>query len=225
MRLWSSQYAAKPVENCHMSIKPDIVLCGQLDQDTGFAWHNVISFLELTSSTYSAQLRRDITRKAYAVFMSQPSRRFVVAISLVRQEFRIHIFDRSGAIHSLGRNLHKFSDLFARVIYTLSFGSLDKLGFDPTFIDPAASPSILYRPCSTFAVQKSRIIYIRESTYTVLHHLYSSYLIRGRGTSSWLVIRKKKLYVLKDYCGHTRGESIRRRKFCSRSRGSWAFPS
>ena len=185
-----------------MSIKPDIVLCGQLDQDTGFAWHNVISFLELMSTTYSAQLRRDITRKAYAVFMSQPSRRFVVAISLARQEFRIHIFDRSGAIHSLGCNLHKFSDLFARVIYTLSFGSPDKLGFDLTFIDPAVSPSILYCPRSTPAVQKSWIIYIRESAYTVLHHLYSSYLIRGRGTSSWLVMRKKKQYVLKDYWTH-----------------------
>ncbi|KAI6006095.1 hypothetical protein EDD15DRAFT_2359228 [Pisolithus albus] len=58
--LWTSQYAAMPVENSHMSVKPDIVLCGQLDQHTGFAWHNVISFLELTSSAHSAQLRCNI---------------------------------------------------------------------------------------------------------------------------------------------------------------------
>ena len=32
LRRWSSQYAAKPVENSHMSVKPDIVLCGQLDE-------------------------------------------------------------------------------------------------------------------------------------------------------------------------------------------------
>ena len=185
-----------------MSIKPDIVLCGQLDQDIGFAWHNVISFLELTSTTYSAQLRRDITRKAYAVFMSQPSRRFVVAVSLARQEFRIHIFDRSGAIHSLGCNLHKFSDLFARVIYTLSFGSPDKLGFDPTFIDPAVSPSILYRPRSTPAAQISQIIYIRSDVYSVLCPIYISHLIRGRGTSSWLVKKGKKFYIIKDYWTH-----------------------
>ncbi|KIK27345.1 hypothetical protein PISMIDRAFT_8186 [Pisolithus microcarpus 441] len=62
--LWSSQYAATPVENSHVSVKPDIVLCGQLDQHTGFAWHNIISFLELTSSAHSAQLQRNITHKA-----------------------------------------------------------------------------------------------------------------------------------------------------------------
>lgn len=202
LRLWSSQYAAKPVENSHMSVKPDIVLCGQLDGPAGFAWHKVISFLELTSSAFGAQLRRDITRKAYAVFMSQPSRCFVVAVSLARQEFRLHVFDRSGVIHSLGYNLHKFSDLFARLMYTLAFGSLDKLGFDPTFIDPAMSPSILYRPRSALAVQMSWTIYIHKSAYAVLCQLYISHLICGRGTSSWLVRKGKKLYVLKDYWTH-----------------------
>ncbi|KAI5999608.1 hypothetical protein EDD15DRAFT_2160638 [Pisolithus albus] len=185
-----------------MSVKPDIVLCGQLDQHTGFAWHNVISFLELTSSAHSAQLRRNITRKAYAVFMSQPSRRFVVALSLARQEFRLHIFDRSGAIHSLGHSLHRAADLFTRIIYTLTFGSPDVLGFDPTFVDPTLSPSILYRPRSAPALQMSRAIYVRETAYTVLRHIYVSHLIRGRGTSSWLVKKGKKHYVVKDYWTH-----------------------
>ncbi|KAG6372402.1 hypothetical protein JVT61DRAFT_7875 [Boletus reticuloceps] len=107
LHLWSSQYATKPVENSPMSFKPDIVFCGQLDPHTGFVWRNVISFFELTSSNHSTQLRRDITRKVYAVFMSQPNRRFVVALSLARQEFRLHVFDRSGVIHSLGSNVHK----------------------------------------------------------------------------------------------------------------------
>ena len=44
-----------------MSVKPDIVLCGQLDEHAGFAWSNVISFLELMSLAFGAQLRRDIT--------------------------------------------------------------------------------------------------------------------------------------------------------------------
>ena len=126
---------------------------------------------------YGAQLRHDITRKAYAIFMSQPSRRFVVAVSLARQEFRLHVFDRSGVIHSLGHNLHRSPDLFARLMYALAFGSPDKLGFDTTFIDPAVFPSLLYRPRSTPAVQVSWTIYIRENVYAILRHLYASHLI------------------------------------------------
>ncbi|KAI6020926.1 hypothetical protein BKA83DRAFT_4126818 [Pisolithus microcarpus] len=200
--LWSSQYTAKLVENSHMSVKPDIILCGQLDQHTGFAWHNVISFLELMSSTHSTQLQQDITCKAYAVFMSQPSRRFIVAISLACQEFHLHIFNCSGTIHSLGHNLHKSADLFTRLMYTLAFGSPDMLGFDPTFIDPTISPSILYGPRSIPVIQMSRTIYVRRTAYTVLCHIYISHLICGRGTNSWLVKKGKQLYVVKDYWTH-----------------------
>ena len=201
-RLWSSQYAAKPVENSYMSVKPDIVFCGQFDPQTGFAWRNVITFLELTSSSFNAQLRCDITRKAYAVFMSQPNRCFVVALSLARQEFRLHVFDRSGAIHSLGYSIHKFPDLFARLIYTLAFASLDRLGFDPTFVDPAVSLSVIYRPRSDSVLQLSRTIYICMDAYVVVCPIDISHLIQGRGTSSWLVKRGKKYYVIKDYWTH-----------------------
>ncbi|KIK11899.1 hypothetical protein PISMIDRAFT_19139 [Pisolithus microcarpus 441] len=134
--------------------------------------------------------------------MSQPSRCFVVALSLARQEFHLHIFDRSGAIHSLGHSLHRAADLFTHVIYTLTFGSPDILGFDPTFIDPTLSPSILYRPRSAPALQMSRAIYVCETAYTVLCHIYVSHLIQGRGTSSWLMKKGKKLYVIKDYWTH-----------------------
>ncbi|KAI6028038.1 hypothetical protein BKA83DRAFT_4048585 [Pisolithus microcarpus] len=115
--------------------------------------------------------------------MSQPSRCFVVAISLTCQEFCLHIFDRSGAIHSLGHNLHKSADLFTHLMYTLAFGSPDMLGFDLTFIDPTVSPSIL-------------------TAYTVLCHIYISHLIHGRGMNSWLVKKGKQLYIVKDYWTH-----------------------
>ena len=162
----------------------------------------MITFLELTSSSFNAQLRRDITRKAYAVFMSQPNRRFVVALSLARQEFRLHVFDRSGAIHSLGYSIHKFPDLFACLIYTLAFASLDRLGFDPTFVDPAVSLSVVYHPRSDSVLQLSQTIYIRMDAYVVVRPIYFSHLIQGRGTSSWLMKRGKKYYVIKDYWTH-----------------------
>ena len=39
-------------------------------------------------------------------------------------------------------------------------------------------------------------------TYVVVRPIYFSHLIRGRGTSSWLVKRGKKYYVIKDYWTH-----------------------
>lgn len=185
-----------------MFVKPDIVFCGQFDLQTGFAWRNVISFLELTSSSFNAQLQHDITRKAYAVFMSQPNRHFIIAISLACQEFCLHVFDRSGAIHSLGYSIHKFLDLFARLIYALAFASPDRLGFTPTFVDLAVSLSVVYCPCSDSVLQLSWTIYIRMDAYVVVHPIYISHLIQGRGTSSWLMKRGKKYYIIKDYWTH-----------------------
>lgn len=224
LRVWTSQYAAKPVENQHLSVKPDVVFCGQLDPQTGFEWRNAISFLELTSSPYSAQLQRNIIRKAYAVFMSQPCRRFVVAISLAHQEFRLHLFDRSGAIHSLGHNLHKSADLFARLMYVFAFGSPATLGFDPTFVNSSLSPSILHRPRTDSALQISRLIYIGDDPYTVVQPIFISHLIRGRATSSWLVKRSRTSYVIKDYWTHT-GRKVTEEHILGRISGMRGVPT
>jgi Fungal protein kinase len=223
LRLWSSQFAVKPVGNTQFSIKPDIVFCGQLDPHDGLAWRNVISFIELTSSAFSAQLRRNITRKAYAIFMSQPCRRFVIAISIAQQEFRIHLFDRSGVIHSLGHNIHKSSNLFARVLYVLAFGSPASLGFDPTFIDSSLSPSFLFRPRTTPAIKKSQLIYVGTIPYNVVRPIFASHLIRGRATSSWLVKRGKKRYVVKDYWTH-KGRKVAEEEILKRIIGLLGVP-
>ncbi|KAF9233081.1 hypothetical protein BU15DRAFT_80484 [Melanogaster broomeanus] len=127
---WSSQYATKPVENSHLNIKPDIMFCSQPDVKSGFAWQNVISFLELTAS-----------HKVYAVFTSQPARRFVVALSLTYQDFCLHVFDWSGTIHSLAYNIHKSADTFCCLLYVFAFGRPEHLGFNPTCHDPSLSPS------------------------------------------------------------------------------------
>ncbi|KAI6027296.1 hypothetical protein BKA83DRAFT_4123368 [Pisolithus microcarpus] len=174
------------------------------------AWLNQIisSFTPPAAESNSSQSRLEgwtgprLTRSVSKVADSKPSRCFMVALSLACQEFHLHIFNRSGVIHSLGHSLHRAADLFTRVIYTLTFGSPDILGFNPTFVDPTLSPSILYCPHSTPTLQMSRAIYVRETAYTVLRHIYVSHLIRGRGTSSWLVKKGKKLYIIKDYWMH-----------------------
>ena len=200
---WSMQYATKPVENSHLNIKPDIVFCSQPDPKSGFAWHNVISFLELTSSPYSVHLQHDITWKVYAVFTLQPARRFVVALSLACQDFRLHIFDRSGAIHSLAHNIHKSANSFCRLLYVFTFGRPEHLGFNPTFLDPSLSPSSVHQPLSIRAVMTSWTVQVSEEVYTIVRPIFVSHLIQGRGTNSWLVRKGRKFFVIKDYWTHT----------------------
>ncbi|KAG6381440.1 hypothetical protein JVT61DRAFT_1 [Boletus reticuloceps] len=58
LHIWISQYTTKAIENSQLTIKPNIIICVQLDPHTGFTWHNVISFLESISAMYSAQLQQ-----------------------------------------------------------------------------------------------------------------------------------------------------------------------
>ena len=95
-----------------MPWKPDVILRDKLiGPQPEFSWNQVISFIELTSSSYgysdnAGAIRNAIIRKAYAIFASQPNRRFVFALSIADQKFRAHMFDRSGVVHSRGYDIH-----------------------------------------------------------------------------------------------------------------------
>ena len=115
-RFWSSETSRYPVYDDLMPWKPDLILREQLPRRTSgpereFSWKDVISFMELTSSSYSQSdssnnIRKAILRKAFAVFASQPGRRFLFALSIANQQFRVHMFDRSGVVHSRPYNIH-----------------------------------------------------------------------------------------------------------------------
>ena len=134
--------------------------------------------------------------------MSQPCRQFIVTLSIAHQEFCLHLFDHSGAIHSLGYSTHKFANLFLWVIYVLTFGNPGALIFDTTFIDPMLSPSLPHQPSSGSTTKMGQIIYIHSTPYAIIHPIFISCLIWGRAASSWLVKKGKKFYVIKDYWTH-----------------------
>ncbi|KAI6025375.1 hypothetical protein PISMIDRAFT_16872 [Pisolithus microcarpus 441] len=81
-RLWFAESSCKPIKDNLMSWKPDVVLReDSLGRAFGpqpeLSWKDVISFMELTSGTYSLSddigtVRNAVMCKAYAVFASQP---------------------------------------------------------------------------------------------------------------------------------------------------------
>ncbi|KIK20320.1 hypothetical protein PISMIDRAFT_13073 [Pisolithus microcarpus 441] len=114
--LWFAESSCKPIKDNLMSWKPDMVLredsLGRAFRpQPELSWKDVISFMELTSGTYSLSddigtVCNAVMCKAYAVFASQPGRWFLFALSIAGQKFRTHMFDRSGVIHSRPYDIH-----------------------------------------------------------------------------------------------------------------------
>ncbi|KAG9316230.1 hypothetical protein JVU11DRAFT_2257 [Chiua virens] len=121
-------------------MKPDIALLQKdlFDPNGPNSWRHIVSFIELTSLEDLSSLWKQVTRKAYAVFVSQPGRQFLIVLSIFCcQQFRFHLFDHSGIAHSLAYSLHRQADVLLHVLYMLAFAPKEFVGYDPTiFFSP-----------------------------------------------------------------------------------------
>ena len=112
-----------------------------------FSWKDIISFMELTSTPYSnsdsiGTVHNGVTHKAYAIFASQPSQQFLLALSIAQQEFRVHMFNRAGVMHSRAYGIHRFPRVLLCTLAVLMFGQPEHVGFDPTIIYLSPSSQI-----------------------------------------------------------------------------------
>lgn len=173
-RLWSAQCATKSIPGA-MKIKPDLIFCSNDPlSKTAPTWTQVISFMEVTSKPNDPNMSVNLARKAYAVFIAQPGRRFLMAISISAQVFRLHVYDRSGVIHSCGYNIHIHADIFSKLLYFFAFAQPKELGYNPTFI----YFDIIPRPL----LSTSRTICVGTEIYIVIRVIFCSQLIHGRAT-------------------------------------------
>ena len=106
-RFWSLETLCKLIKDGLMSCKPDLVLWERpslIGPQPEFLWKDIISFMELTSTPYSnsdsiGTVCNGVTRKVYAIFASQPSRQFLLTLSIAQQEFCVHMFNHAGVVH------------------------------------------------------------------------------------------------------------------------------
>ena len=203
-RLWSSRTSCKPMKG-DMPWKPDLIL----REDDPFlaagpqrelSWEDVISFMEVTSVSYSFSnnsktVRNAIMRKAYAIFASQPSRRFLFAMSIADRKFRAHMFDRSGVVHSRPYDMHKSPRVLLSMLALLTFGNSEQVGYDPTLTYFTHVPRHLSNT-------RLNTIDVKSETFDIIDRIFFHFLIRGRGTSSWHVCLGKAHYVIKDSWTH-----------------------
>ncbi|KAI6022629.1 hypothetical protein EDC04DRAFT_2900794 [Pisolithus marmoratus] len=142
--LWFSEASSKPIKDNLMPWKPDLVL---QEDSPGCAfgpqpellWKDIISFMELTSATYSLSddtgtVRNAVMHKAYAVFASQPSQWFLFALSITGWNFCAHLFNHSRAVHSHPYDIHWCPHVLICMLAMLMLGNPEHVGYDPTLI-------------------------------------------------------------------------------------------
>ena len=148
-RHWSAEFAVKPMPtDLDIKMKPDIALLQKdpFDPHGPDSWRNVVSFLELSSSNDFSQIAKQLTRKVYTVFVAQPGRHFVPALSITHSHFCLHVFDRASIINTCAYCIHRNADYLIAVLYTLVFAPPKFVGYDPTiFFSPVIQRSIQHR--------------------------------------------------------------------------------
>jgi len=179
--LWSSETLHKPIKDSLMVWKPDLVLWevpfqSVFGPEPVFSWQGIISFMELTSSSYSLSdgihtIHNGVMRKAYAIFASQPGRQFLFALSISNQEFCLHMFDCSGVVHSQPYNIHKSPHVLLHMLAVLAFSDSEHLGFDPTFV--------CFLPIHQQLSSSLGTICIESLTYHIVRQIFFSFLIHG----------------------------------------------
>ncbi|KIM60157.1 hypothetical protein SCLCIDRAFT_79973, partial [Scleroderma citrinum Foug A] len=82
----------------------------------------------------SSCLTKTLHTKVYLVFLDQPWRHFVLALSIVGEQLRVHFYDRSGCSISPAFNIYHNPTAVVAILATIMFGPHLCIGFDPTVI-------------------------------------------------------------------------------------------
>ena len=199
-RVWSSETSRNPINDNLLPLKPDLVLQEKppgriFGPQREFSWKNVISFMELTSSAYSHSVSMEtihngVMHKAYAIFASQLTQRFLFAMSIAQQEFRAHMFDCSGVVHSRPYNIHRHLHTLLCMLSLLVFGQLEHIGYDTTIIP---QPLLSQHP---------GVIEIKSKVHEIVRRIFYNFVLCDRGTICWHVHCGQKDYVIKDSWTH-----------------------
>jgi hypothetical protein len=157
-----------------------------------------------------------LAKQVSKLFRTQPTRSFVVGLTLCGSSMRLWQFDRAGAIGSelldineTNQNLSKFLTLI------LLFVSANKqvLGFDPTFIDTEAQVGTKTRKVQMIQVSTKS----GPQDFIIDRQIFRARGICGRGTTCWqahLSGDKHTKFLIKDSWqpadGKPEGEMLRK---------------
>ena len=131
--------------------KPDVILIEKSDQLTdSISWMSPKVITEYMTQPFkpSMPLVKTLHTKAYLIFLNQPWRRFVLALSIAKQELRVHFYDCSGTSISPTFNIDTNPGRLVAILASVMFGSQVSIGFDPT---------VNVRPIQPLRVSRQRV--------------------------------------------------------------------
>ncbi|KAG2079815.1 uncharacterized protein F5147DRAFT_592018 [Suillus discolor] len=99
------------------------------------------------------------------------------------RDLRVHLYDRSGGLVSPVFNINNNPDMYLQILAGIVFGGPQCLGYDCTvvFYDPIGK------------------IHVKEKFYNILHTLFYSRGLTGRGTVCYLVELGGEEFIIKDH--------------------------
>ncbi|TRM60823.1 hypothetical protein BD626DRAFT_406927 [Schizophyllum amplum] len=138
---------------------------------TPLAWKYVLAAAQVKSQASAiAETARQLRDGAYNCFATQDDLMWHIEVGLVRDQFWVSIFDRSGCVQSLRANIDIHASYLVRVIVGLALFDRSRLGYDPSL---KSLPS------------GGRTIAVKDIEYQVIKTLFISDVLRGRGTVCW----------------------------------------
>lgn len=206
---------------------PDLILLESAEHATeAISWLTPTVLGEYTSEAWKPAMRlsKTLHTKAYLVFLDQPWRRFVLCLSMCRQEMRIHHYDRSGVRISPPFDINDRPDAFLKILAAIIFGPRVCIGFDPT-VTVISNPPLrttrkkLIRPPSGVPITihedggpsdsaDSGRIRVNDHWYNISSTIFSSPGFLGRGTIIYLATRAGQSYVIKDHWVEKPGNEV-----------------
>ena len=157
-RYWLSSYSTRRMPGTVEGAgafhrKPDLILVEKSDALTDcISWMSPKVLAECTNQAWkpSIPLVKTLHTKAYLVLLDQPWRRFVLAVSIMKQDIRVHFYDRSGCSVSPAFNIHSNPHIFVTILVAIMFESRVCIGFDPT---------ITVRPVQPLRAPRRKVVY------------------------------------------------------------------
>lgn len=190
---WYGCFSTKPLPpkegQAKWGRKPDLVLLtdGDVMEDSKMVtWGRIKALGELTAQTLKTNttLIKSLNTKAYILFCAQPWRRYLLAISVARDELRIHLYDRSGVVISPPINFHRNITETFRIIGAFAGADNALLGFDPTL---EIFPAPLEQPSPPYI----GTVEVDGTTYDIIRTLWTSNGFVGRSTNVYHVRSQK----------------------------------
>ena len=174
---WAATSFSKPLPHDR---KPDIML-SSLGSNVHH-WHQVDCVTEtLACLQANVKTKRTTVTKAFCMFTEQPTRRYIINIWMVGEKFCVAYFDHSGQV--IATYAYGEQHTFVRLIAGLMFGSDTLLGYDPT------------------ALRRDGFVtdvFVNGKQYQIGCTLFTSQVLRGRGTVCWLAVVDSQQFAIKD---------------------------